>query len=91
MLYHRFYGLEPAGHWATFDDAPKYRRAAPGDAKTLRERAAHCRWLAGTFYDQSIVAELETFARELEVEATTLDGLSSSGRSGAWPRREVKA
>jgi hypothetical protein len=91
MLYHRFYGLEPAGHWAAFDDAPKDRRAAVSDAKTLRERAAHCRWLAGTFYDQSIVTELETFARELEVEAATLDGLPSSGRSRAWSRREAKA
>ena len=73
MLYHRFCGLEPAGHLVAFEGAPGTRNTVPSDAKTLRARAAHCRALAGTFYDQSIVSELEMFARELDAEAAALE------------------
>ena len=73
MLYHRFCGLEPDGRMVAFENAPGKRNAAFSDAKALRARAAHCRALAGTFYDLSIVAELEMFARELEAEAAALE------------------
>ena len=73
MLYHRFCGLEPAGLLVTFEGARRTNKAVPCDPKTLRARAAHCRALAATFYDQSIVAELETFARELDDEASALE------------------
>ena len=73
MLYRRFCGLEPDGRMVAFEDAPGKRNTGFNDAKALRARAAHCRALAGTFYDLSIVAELEMVARELEAEAVALE------------------
>jgi hypothetical protein len=71
MLYRRFCGLEP-GTLFPFEGAPRTTTPAC-DAKTLRARAAHCRGIAETFYDQSIVAELEMYARELDAEASALE------------------
>ena len=51
---------------------------------TLRNRAARCRQLAATFYDQRIVCELETYACELEAQATLFE---SGNRS--LPRSSV--
>jgi hypothetical protein len=73
MLYHRFCGLESAGLLVAFEGTRRTNKAVPCDPKTLRARAAHCRSIAATFYDQGIVAELETFARELEDEASRLE------------------
>ena len=78
MLFHRFYGLEPVGPFGTFQATRSTNRPFPCDAKTLRARAAHCRTLAGTFYDQGIVTELEMFARELEAEAVALEAADRS-------------
>jgi len=76
MLYHRLNGLDPTGTVAAFEGAPRIKEAASARAKMLRVRASHCRELAETFYDQSIVAELEAFASELDAEAAILEAES---------------
>ena len=69
VLYRRFYGLESATDVAGFRIAPSVGDVAKKQAAALRNRAAHCRQLAATFYDQRIISELEAYASELEVEA----------------------
>ena len=73
VLYRRFYGLDSAKDLAGFRIAPSVTEAARKQATALKDRAARCRQLAATFYDQRIISELETYASELEGEAGRLE------------------
>ena len=80
MLYRRFYGLDSAKDLAGFRIAPVVNEVATKQATALRDRAARCRQLAATFYDQRIISELEAYASELEVEARQLEAGDGSFR-----------
>ena len=73
VLYRRFYGLDSAKDVAGFRIAPQISEAARNQANALKERAARCRQLAATFYDQRIISELEAYASELEGEVKQLE------------------
>ena len=73
MLYRRLHGLDPYRRALAFNAISSMRISARGEASNLRARAAYYRELARMFYDQRIISELESFARELELEAGSLD------------------
>ena len=73
VLYRRFYGLDSAKDLAGFRIAPSVTEAARKQATALKDRAARCRQLAATFYDQRIICELEAYASELEMEVRRLE------------------
>jgi hypothetical protein len=73
VLYRRFYGLDSAKDLAGFRIAPAVSEAARNQAMALRDRAARCRQLATTFYDQRIISELEAYASELDMDARRLE------------------
>ena len=80
VLYRRFYGLDSAKDLAGFRIAPLVNEVARNQATALRDRAARCRQLAATFYDQRIISELEAYASELEVDARRLEAGNRSFR-----------
>ena len=80
VLYRRFYGLDSTKDLAGFRIAPSVNEAARKQATALRDRAARCRQLASTFYDQRIISELEAYASELEGEARQLQAGNQSFR-----------
>jgi hypothetical protein len=84
VLHRRFYGLDLAKDTGGFRITSSVGDVARKQAMTLRNRAARCRQLAATFYDQRIVCELETYACELEAQATLFE---SGNRS--LPRSSV--
>ena len=84
MLHRRFYGLDLAKDAGGFRIASTVSDVAKRQATTLRNRAARCRQLAATFYDQRIIGELETYASELEAQAMLFE---SGNRS--FPRASV--
>ena len=73
MLHRRFYALDLAKEAGGPRIASSVGDVARKQAMTLRKRAAHCRQLAATFYDQRIICELETYASELEAQATLFE------------------
>ena len=72
MLYRRFYELDSATDLTGFRMTPFVNEVARIQATALKDRAARCRQLASTFYDQRIISELEAYASELEGEARRL-------------------
>ena len=80
MLYRRFYGIDSAKDLAGFRIAPFVNEVATKQVSALRDRAARCRQLAATLYDQRIISELEAYASELEVEARQLEAGNGSFR-----------
>jgi hypothetical protein len=72
VLYRRFYGFDLAKDVDGFRIASPVRDVAKKQASMLRDRAARCRQLAATFYDQRIISELEAYASELEAEAARI-------------------
>ena len=72
MLYRRFYDLDSATDLTGFRMTPFVSELAKEQATALKDRAARCRQLASTFYDQRIISELEAYASELEGEARQL-------------------
>ena len=84
MLHRRFYGLDSDKDAGGFRIASSVGEVAKRQATTLRNRAARCRQLAATFYDHRIICELETYACELEAQATLFE---SGNRS--LPRSSV--
>ena len=80
MSYRRFYGLDLAKDAGGFRIASSVSDVARKQAAMLRERAARCRQLAATFYDQRIIGELETYASELEAQANLFESGSGSSR-----------
>jgi hypothetical protein len=80
VLYRRFYGLDSAKDLAGFRIASLVNEVARNQATALRDRAARCRQLAATFYDQRIISELEAYASELEVDARRLEAGNRSFR-----------
>jgi hypothetical protein len=73
MLRRRIARLRPAERTAAFDVVLNTGKGAWAKAQDLRARAARYRALAQTFYDRTIVTEVEGLARELETEAKTLE------------------
>ena len=69
VLHRRFYAQNLAMDAGGYRIAPSVSEVARKQATMLRERAARCRQLAATFYDQRIIGELETYASELEGQA----------------------
>ena len=84
VLHRRFYAQDLAKDAGGFRIASSVSDVARKQAAMLRERAARCRQLAATFYDQRIIGELETYASELEAQAKLFE---SGGRS--FPRASV--
>jgi len=80
VLYRRFYGFDLDKDVDGFRIASPVSDVARKQATMLRDRAARCRQLAATFYDQRIISELETYASELEAEAMRLGSGSRSSR-----------
>ena len=78
MLHRRFYALDLAKDAGGFRIASSVGDVARKQAATLRDRAARCRQLAATFYDQRIIGELDAYASELEAQAALFE---SGGRS----------
>jgi hypothetical protein len=78
VLHRRFYGLDLAKDAGGFRITSSVGDVAKRQAATLRNRAARCRQLAATFYDHRIICELETYARELEAQATLFESGSRS-------------
>ena len=72
MLHRRFYGLDSTKDAEEIRVVPTVADIASKQATALRNRAARCRQLAATFYDQRIISELEAYASELEAEAVRL-------------------
>jgi hypothetical protein len=72
VLHRRFYGLDSAKDADGIRVVPTVADIASKQATALRNRAARCRQLAATFYDQRIISELEAYASELEAEAMRL-------------------
>jgi hypothetical protein len=84
VLHRRFYGLDLATDVGGFRIASSVGDVAKKQATALRDRAARCRQLAATFYDQRIISELETYAAELEAQAILFEtGSGSSRRASA--------
>jgi hypothetical protein len=84
VLHRRFYALDLAKDAGGFRVASSVGDIARKQATTLRNRAARCRQLAATFYDQRIIGELETYASELEAQALMFEsGGHSSPRASA--------
>lgn len=83
MLYRRFYDFHSAEYGARLGAVPARRTSATKDAAALRARAARCRQLAATFYDQRIIGELEAYACEIEREAARLEPILGRG-AGGW-------
>jgi hypothetical protein len=81
VLHRRFYAQDLAKDAGGYRIAPSVSDVARKQATMLRERAARCRQLAATFYDQRIIGELEAYASELEAQAKLFE--SGSG----WSRR----
>lgn len=84
MLHRRFYAQDLAKDAGGYRIAPSVSDVARKQATMLRERAARCRQLAATFYDQRIIGELETYASELEAQAKLFD----SGKR-SFPRSSI--
>ncbi|HYK78394.1 MAG TPA: hypothetical protein VEU95_02145 [Micropepsaceae bacterium] len=83
VLHRRFYALDLAKEGG-FRIASSVGDVARRQAATLRDRAARCRQLAATFYDQRIIGELEAYASELEAQAALFEsGSRSSPRASA--------
>jgi len=80
VLHRRFYGLDLAKDVGGFRIASSVGDVAKKQATALRDRAARCRQLATTFYDQRIISELETYAGELEAQAILFEAGSGSSR-----------
>ena len=80
MLYRRFYDLDSATDLTGFRMTPLVSEVAREQATALKDRAARCRQLALTFYDQRIISELEAYASELEGEAGRLQAGNRSFR-----------
>jgi hypothetical protein len=80
VLHRRFYGLDLAKDAGGFRIASTVGDVAKKQATTLRNRAARCRQLAATFYDQRIICELEAYASELEAQAILFESGSASSR-----------
>ena len=80
MLYRRFYDLDSATDLTGFRMTPFVSEVAREQATALKDRAARCRQLASTFYDQRIISELEAYASELEGEARQLQAGNRSFR-----------
>ena len=83
VLHRRFYAFDLAKDAGGFRVASSVDDVARRQAETLRNRAARCRQLAATFYDQRIIGELETYASELEAQATLFESGSRSPRASA--------
>lgn len=81
MLYRRFYSLDSNAPESGFRVAPSIRAFATKEATALRARAARCRQLAATFYDQRIIGELEAYASEMEADAERLEAGAAGGRA----------
>jgi hypothetical protein len=73
VLHRRFYAFDLAKDAGGLRIAPSVDDVARKQAMTLRNRAARCRELAATFYDHRIICELETYAGELETQATLFE------------------
>ena len=84
MLHRRFYAQDLAKDAGGLRIASSVGDAAEKQATMLRDRAARCRQLAATFYDQRIIDELETYASELDAQAK----LFESGKR-SFPRSSV--
>ena len=69
VLHRRFYDPDFAKDAGGLRITSSVSDVAKRQASTLRNRAARCRQLAATFYDQRIICELETYASELEAQA----------------------
>ena len=78
MSYHRLHDPVSPYEGREFTTAPSIRDFAEVRARTRRARAERCWQLAGTSCDKTIVAELESYARELEEQAEMLEHVSGS-------------
>jgi hypothetical protein len=84
VLHRRFFALDLAKDAGAIRIVSSVDDVARKQAATLRNRAARCRQLAATFYDQRIICELETYARELEAQAILFEsGNRSTPRASA--------
>ena len=78
MSYQRLHAPVFSYEGREFTTTPSIHDFAKARARTRRARAERCWQLAGTTCDKTIVAELESYARELEEQAEMLEHVSSS-------------
>ncbi|HXI99735.1 MAG TPA: hypothetical protein VNH44_00845 [Micropepsaceae bacterium] len=73
MLHVKADWFDPTGKVASEKAEPGRELSASETARLLRERAARYRELAKTLYNESLISEVESLARELDDEAAMLE------------------